>query len=511
MRLVQVDEHIGKEPGENSQNTHQIEVYLHHAHSTPSQTFHSPSNHHPHLSPTSPQRQIGLLVGRTTSNKDYILETIVSPNQDGQSPIITSTRKPGSSLKLDSDWVIEHAAQVARLLPGGLAVQGLYFSCPEPLFSSSSQLIFRLLIAMKKELKSIVVIDNPLVLHIDSNSKKLTIKECPRSSNSSSSGASSSQLKPCEVKSLPLLSNFNSFQCLYNAQIQITIDNGNKRLRDAVKDAIIRETTHILGPALGFYNNNDCLADNNTPICDVIDNVDKGKVLEIQLIGPMAQAFPFTYGNSGGYKSSPKTSASTVPRSSMSINALGTLNIQGKLHCRAMVHKREPIGAAVEALKQDVKATLIARLDVLVEAADMTAADMNRGDENSNTGNTKDSAQIVPPSILSHFDELSGGVCMGLPRRVYLANNGSSNISYCDYLMEGEVEQHGVERMRELLGDGIVGQGCIVTSREKTKEMVGRGGVNSSIGGGGGMCSAALMAAVGVAVVAVGVGLSVGW
>jgi hypothetical protein len=389
-----------------------------------------------------------------------------------------------------------------------LAVQGLYLSCPEPLFSSSSQLISRVLKAMRKELKSREAIDNLLVLHIDSKSKKLTIKECPSSSNSSTGGASSSQLKPCEVKSLPLLSNFTSFQCLYNIQIQITIDNGNTRLRDAVKDAIIKETTHILGPALGFYNNNDRLTDNNTPVCDVIGNYYKDKVLEIQLVGPMAQIFPLTNGNSCGNKSSQKTSSSTVPCSSMSVNALGTLNIQEKLHCKAMVHKREPIGAAVEALKQDIKATLIARLDVLVEAAYTPAADMNGGGGDSNN-DTKDAAPKVPPSILSHIDELSGGIHMRLPKRIYLANNVSSNISYCDYLMEGEMEQHGVERMRELLGDGIVGQGCVITSREQTKEMVGRGGGNSSKGGG--MCSVALVAAVGVAVVAVGVGLSVGW
>lgn len=369
-------------------------------------------------------------------------------------------------------------------------MQGLYLSCPESIFFSSSQLISGVLLAMKKELKSRVVIDNPLVLHIDSKSKKLSIKECP------SSGASSSQLKPCQLNTLPLLSNFYSFECVYNSNIQIVIDNGNAMLRDVVKDAITRETSDIVGPALGFYNGR--LADNSTPLCDFIDE-NRGEVLAIKLVGPMSQSFQL---NSGcGNKSSQKTS-STVP-SSMSLSAaLGTLNIQGKLHCRAMIHKREPIGAAVEALKQDIKATLISRLDVLVEAADMTAVD------SSNNDTSKGTATIVPPSVLSCMKELSsGGIQLQLPRRIYLAN---TSISYCDYLVEGETEQHGVERMRELLGDGIVDVGCIVASREPTREMVGRGGGTSSSRGGG-TCSVALVAAVGVAVVAVGVGMSVGW
>jgi len=44
---------------------------------------------------------------------------------------------PLSSLALDADWTAEHARQVARMLPGGLSVLGLYVFCPDGAFSAA--------------------------------------------------------------------------------------------------------------------------------------------------------------------------------------------------------------------------------------------------------------------------------------------------------------------------------------------------------------------------------------
>ena len=63
--------------------------------------------------------QSGLVVAQVGSKADTVLLLAPTPEQEGA--------KPGV---LDVDWMLEHAAQVARMLPGGVAVLGCYLFAP---------------------------------------------------------------------------------------------------------------------------------------------------------------------------------------------------------------------------------------------------------------------------------------------------------------------------------------------------------------------------------------------
>lgn len=75
--------------------------------------------------------QIGVLVGRAATGKDFVLQLVTCPGQEGSAPITakeSTAQKAGgvkgkaqqaAALTLDADWIVEHAAQVSRLLPGG--------------------------------------------------------------------------------------------------------------------------------------------------------------------------------------------------------------------------------------------------------------------------------------------------------------------------------------------------------------------------------------------------------
>ena len=80
--------------------------------------------------------QVGAVVGRSAAGKDFVLQLVCCPDQDGEAPIRVKAggaaaapakkgggakAKPaaGGGLELDREWIAEHARQVSRLLPGG--------------------------------------------------------------------------------------------------------------------------------------------------------------------------------------------------------------------------------------------------------------------------------------------------------------------------------------------------------------------------------------------------------
>lgn len=146
------------------------------------------------------------------------MQLVRSPDVDGAKPVSLSGGAAaggaagkkgkagpggGGALRLDEEWVVEHAAQVARLLLGGLDVLGLYVLCPEAsLVASAGALVgaAREVLAAVRDKAA-----PPLLLHIDSVTGNLAAKEC------SASGPAS--LKPCELKATAVLANLMTLRC----------------------------------------------------------------------------------------------------------------------------------------------------------------------------------------------------------------------------------------------------------------------------------------------------------
>ena len=73
-----------------------------------------------------------MVVGRSAAGRDMVLQLVSCPDQDGEAPVVLVDAAPakkagggakakaaGGGLELSREWVVEHAAQVSRLLPGG--------------------------------------------------------------------------------------------------------------------------------------------------------------------------------------------------------------------------------------------------------------------------------------------------------------------------------------------------------------------------------------------------------
>lgn len=158
-----------------------------------------------------PLLQVGVLVGHAAGGRELVLEALRTPDHEGlaaasldggtavagaQRSGRKSTGGSGSSsaapaLRIDAEWVSEHAAQVARLLPGGLSICGVYVACPVASLGASTGALVALLGELQEEVGGEAVAPS-LVLHVDMPSGRLALKE---------QRAGESTLQPCEVKS----------------------------------------------------------------------------------------------------------------------------------------------------------------------------------------------------------------------------------------------------------------------------------------------------------------------
>ncbi|MGH0173422.1 UNVERIFIED_CONTAM: hypothetical protein FKN15_065539 [Acipenser sinensis] len=72
----------------------------------------------------------GLLIGQCSPQRDFVLLAVRTPPKETQSD------------EVDEEWVVEHATQVSRMLPGGLAVLGVFLGAA-PELSIQAQNILR--------------------------------------------------------------------------------------------------------------------------------------------------------------------------------------------------------------------------------------------------------------------------------------------------------------------------------------------------------------------------------
>ena len=128
--------------------------------------------------------EIGLLVALQGAKIDTILRFIRTPDaEEGR-----------QATSLSSDWVLEHATQVARMLPGGVSVLGLYLLAPGSKFSALEPKLLSLLATLAKRLPAHVAEKQAVLLQLPTDSKKSACRVV---------GHGSTKLQPAELKSTP--------------------------------------------------------------------------------------------------------------------------------------------------------------------------------------------------------------------------------------------------------------------------------------------------------------------
>ena len=172
--------------------------------------------------------------------------------------------------------------------------------------------------------------------------------------------------------------------------------------------------------------------------------------VELLLQPPSSLAFCTADGGKAG---------SGLQRGRAEESSAGYVALRGVLDCRACIHRREPAAAAVDAVVADVRRSLQARLDALLDAAEQQqeAAEAEAAAAAataSGGGKGGAPASSSPPAAHPLFASARSSkkpVDVTLPRRAFVAAATAGGIPFCDYLFEGESTQALLGRLRMLL------------------------------------------------------------
>lgn len=162
------------------------------------------------------------------------------------------------SISLSYDDVADHALQVSRMLPGGLSVLGLYLFAPDSGFSSATSALCKALCSISADLAALsgptaaAAAATPeqqqpqqelLLLHVDSASRKFTMKSCLASSSDHAAAAS---LKPCELKFGPSVASLVCLRSHHTFDLSLPATDSKAQLQQLLQQAIAQESARVM-------------------------------------------------------------------------------------------------------------------------------------------------------------------------------------------------------------------------------------------------------------------------
>ena len=467
--------------------------------------------------------ETGLLIAQQGSKADTILRLVPTPNaEEGK-----------EAAALDSEWVLAHAGQVARMLPGGIMVLGVYVLAANAKLTSMEPKLQQLLTSLAGGAASRFGPDtHPVALLFPTDAKKPMCRSCV---------PGAAKLKPLEIRSVR---EAPALRCVA-ADVEVSVplqlssaqcDEGpTARVRAALQAQIRRHLGGMLGGAV-------VTVDGAAPAAGALVEKLRGKGT---LESPHAVRF-FAASPNGGARPTKRwkgdvalsqvatpaevdeddeddAAAAAVAKATGDGDAAEApveFLLRGVVHGRAFTTARESVADAVAALVSDVEGSALHRAALIVEDMQEYAEEQAEEDGDDGDGDDGDEA----------FAMRRVGGWAG-PRRVHVPVGGG--LSLCDYVSPGEGFDDCSERLATLLGHSSVPpdgaeagtgpeaeaelalpkqmeEGAAVATSAAGARGGGAGGSGAAAAGAGGKSgsSVAMLAAVGAAVVALLAGVA---
>lgn len=361
--------------------------------------------------------EVGVLVGRLGTSRDHILFLVKTPAQDGEQPVAAEDGVASmSAVTLRNEWISEHAAQVTRMLPGGIAVMGAYLLASEKAFTGAAPQLCGLAKALRAEAG-----DDSLLLHIDAATGKTSLKEYAGGAPSGAAG-----LKPVELRFVALRQAFQTLLCSLDVDMTVPVPKGGASLCSRFSSLIQQQAARINAGTALFDGR---LLVSSSPLADVLpQDAADAEPQRFELLCPPACAAAGT------------TAATSV--------TVGRVRVAGRLEGLAFVPRREPVAAAVAALQADLVDSLRARLESVEEDAEAMVAEAN----------------LTSHPLLSRPSPIAI-VAPVLPARIFLPTQ--AGVPVCEYQLEADSLTDVVARARELLGSRLVAEGTAPAGAEQ--------------------------------------------
>jgi hypothetical protein len=361
----------------------------------------------------APINSIGVLVGQITSQKDYVCFTVPTPcvseedeGDEENEGEIKKNRKSSTLNDLEDWWIIEHAQQVLRVLPGGLEVVGLYVVTPSESLKGFYPRLKQLLdgqqvmsqsFTLSKD-RSLEVLSAPhnsrFLLHCCSKTKKCTMKSVDTSDKRSS-------FAPAELKAQDHSSRWCELTGTLAVDFTVSCDSLSTapvKMAPQLKEALAPLFRSI---GASFLIANDAIVDRSS---SVTSTASKQKKIKVDLFRTIPD----------------RTFDSSVSQKS------GCLALKGSCVFSAFVHGKSTWSDAERAVKMDILRSILARFQVLMQ-------ELSTREEDSK-------------NLTQHVETLEQ---WGFPKRASI-KTALSPFPLSDYCFAGEEEQESVRMIQEL-------------------------------------------------------------
>ena len=361
--------------------------------------------------------ETGLLLAQVGGKADALLRFVPTPEQDDG--------KPPSAV--DASWMLEHAAQVARMLPGGIAVLGCYVFATNAKLAKVEAALQPMLATLAKRLDPSVAERQSLLLLLPSDAKKTTCRALP---------AGAARLQPMELKSLNAPPPLVCLCADWSVDVPLTLkaapDAATQRsqLTSQLKPHADLLTEGLATVGGSFPSPSQLVSQLLPASCGSLDKPHR-VALYASAPGPLPRAARKGAGDEEDDEEDGEEEADDDDDEAAMTRLVGTI------HGRCFVSPKDDAAAAVSCLKRDLISSLNARVSLFFEQLD-----------------EEDDEEDGPAAGALAVDE-SG--THALPRRAHVKVAGVP-FSVCDYLAADDEPSDCAERLNALLsidmGDG---------------------------------------------------------
>ena len=440
---------------------------------------------HERLLNTRAPPSTGLLLGKLeVGSRDVVLALVPTPAKEEDDDDAGGGPGPGrdassssaaaasaSALEIDEDWIVEHATQATRMLPGGIHVVGVYVFASDVAMKRASSAALRAAIEVGLAERALDVYAPPppassssssssssvltrhqasperLVVHLSADARgKVVVKRCALADPGG-------DLRHVEHRLGKVAASLIRIDATYDVRCELELEREGgktKTMRDAAGAAIEREATRVMASRVLL---DGTFARPEEDVVGVVGADVRAAPVRAELLCP------------------PRASSSSSAAAAASGGGRGGgVTLRGTITSRCYAYGRESIARACEDVKGDVVNSLRSRLGVLCDLADSADdAAAAAADEKEDS----DAAAAAAHPLSEKGDPFPGGdwgpkrrASIALPRRAWArwtvggeaeGDARHRGVQLCDYLTADEGAAEVVARAKEVLGCDVVG------------------------------------------------------
>ena len=304
--------------------------------------------------------QLGLILGQQSEGKDFATDFILSPDpvEDVGRHGNESTLKSKKQDLFETKWVAEHGRQVNRMLIGGISVLGIYVHCLPDVASANQAKLSQCLLSLQsriernKWLKKIYLHSERYLLHICSATGKLTCRSFDVSNKQATS-------KPADCKFQSFVGNWHSAFTSIDVHVNVSIPLSPKA--SETEKSILLACQHEIEEVWNAY----CTSDG------------PNLLTEDQMISNISTTKSKSKGKQEATSQNLKLTLFKLPNSDKAEDVVRQettyleVKFFGGIYSRAVLNSKATYGDAIKALKVDLIRSLLTRIELLCEEAEV--------------------------------------------------------------------------------------------------------------------------------------------